>query len=83
MTQVTVFQEAAHPEFFPEQTKDVQEPAALVMIKRMESLTVNAASLTCPVQTAYIGPDEAGVYQLSCVTLSAPHCTAQNLSSKT
>ena len=56
-----VVQNISHPEFFPPETTDIQEPAAIDMINRMERMTVNAASLTCPVETAYIGPAQAGV----------------------
>ena len=53
-------QNTAHPEFFPAETKDIKDATALDMIRRMERITVNAASFTCPVETAYIGPAQAG-----------------------
>lgn len=47
-----------HPEFFPEQTSEIREQAALDVIARMQRTTVTADSLTCPVATAYLGPSE-------------------------
>ncbi len=49
-------QTTSRPEFFPKQAHEVKEQAALDFMSRMQRSTVDAASLTCPVETAYLGP---------------------------
>ena len=49
-------QTTSHPEFFPKQAQEVKEQAALDFMSRMQRSTIDAASLTCPVETAYLGP---------------------------
>lgn len=48
----------SHPEFFPEQAREVKEQAALDVMAGMQRSTITAPSLTCPVETAYLGPSE-------------------------
>jgi len=51
-----LLQTTSHPEFFPKQAQEVKEQAALDLMSRMQRSTIDAASLTCPVETAYLGP---------------------------
>lgn len=51
-----LLQKLNHPEFFPTQARQVREQAAVDFMLRMQRSTVDAASLTCPVETAYLGP---------------------------
>ena len=51
-----LLQTISHPDFFPKQAQEVKEQAALDFISRMQRSTIDAASLTCPVETAYLGP---------------------------
>ena len=51
-----VLQNTSHPEFFPEQAREVKEQAALDVMAGMQRSTITAPSLTCPVETAYLGP---------------------------
>ncbi|DBB08794.1 TPA: hypothetical protein ACH3X3_007456 [Trebouxia sp. C0006] len=50
----------SHTEFFPKQAQEVKEQAALDFMSRLQRSTIDAASLTCPVETAYLGPSEYG-----------------------
>ena len=63
-----LLQTTSHPEFFPKQAQEVREQAALDFMSRMQRSTINAASLTCPVETAYLGPsgmpDKSGSFKL-------------------
>ena len=53
---MTWSQAPRHPEFFPEQTSEIREHAALDVIARMQRSTIHADSLTCSVETAYLSP---------------------------
>ncbi len=53
---VVLLQTTSHSEFFPKQAQEVKEQAALDFMSRMQRSTIDAASLTCPVETAYLGP---------------------------
>ena len=53
---MTSSQAPRHPEFFPEQTIEIREHAALDVIARLQRSTIHADSLTCPVETAYLSP---------------------------
>ena len=51
-----LLQKMQHPEFFPQQASMIKEQAALDVMARMQRSTINAPSLTCPVETAYLSP---------------------------
>ena len=55
-TTLLLLQKMQHPVFFPQQANMIKEQAALDVMARMQRSTINAPSLTCPVDTAYLSP---------------------------